>query len=572
MLNNLKVTKKIFLFSTTMILLLFVLGGTGYYFNLKASESINEMYQESLLPVEWLNDNRAQARTIEGDIYYIILDTKNPNEQNSKLVDIQSKVKAFDEKWQMYNEIKHDEYEQETISTLEKNLKEYREKRDEVIKLAMNGNQDAALEKYKTIDNIAQQFQKNLKDLAFYRASLAENLNKQNINDFNFSTKIIIIISLIAVFIGTMLSLIISKTISNPLKAAVQYIKVLSKRDFTGVISQELLKRKDEMGELANSIHMMQNDMSALIKEIMSRSQDMNAASQELSATVEELTIKAENIEAAINRITNDAQETSASAEEISTAIEEVNSSITILSSRAIEGSNNANESKGRATEVQNRGKSSVEETRRTYDEKKEKGLRAIEDGKIVENIKVMADTIAEISEQTNLLALNAAIEAARAGEQGKGFAVVAEEVRALAEQSSEAVTNIKNTIIKVQEAFKNLSDNSKDVLNFIRDNVDPQFESMKDMGNKYYNDAEFVTNMSKEIAAMSKELTVTINQINEAIQNTAGTAQQSSENAETIKASISETTKAIEQVSVTAQHQTELAENLNEMVHRFKI
>ncbi|OPJ62643.1 methyl-accepting chemotaxis protein [Clostridium chromiireducens] len=572
MLNDLKVTKKIFLFSTTMILLLFILGGTGYYFNLKASKSINEMYQESLLPVEWLNDNRAQARTIEGDIYYIILDTKNPNEQNSKLVDIQSKAKSFDEKWQMYKEIKHDEYEQETINTLEKNLKEYREKRDEIIKLAMNGNQDAALEKYKSIDSIAQQFQKNLKDLAFYRASLAENLNKQNINDFNFSTKIIIIISLIAVFIGTMLSLVISKTISNPLKAAVQYIKVLSKRDFTGVISQELLKRKDEMGELANSIHMMQNDMSALIKEIMGRSQDMNASSQELSATVEELTIKAENIEAAINRITNDAQETSASAEEISAAIEEVNSSITILSSRAIEGSNNANESKGRATEVQNRGKSSVQETRRTYDEKKEKGLRAIEDGKIVENIKVMADTIAEISEQTNLLALNAAIEAARAGEQGKGFAVVAEEVRALAEQSSEAVTNIKNTIIKVQQAFKNLSDNSKDVLNFIRDNVDPQFESMKDMGNKYYNDAEFVTNMSKEIASMSKELTVTINQINEAIQNTAGTAQQSSENAETIKESISQTTKAIEQVAVTAQHQAELAENLNEMVHRFKI
>lgn len=572
MLNDLKVTKKIFLFSTTMILLLFILGGTGYYFNLKASKSINEMYQESLLPVEWLNDNRAQARTIEGDIYYIILDTKNPNEQNSKLVDIQSKAKSFDEKWQMYKEIKHDEYEQETINTLEKNLKEYREKRDEIIKLAMNGNQDAALEKYKTIDSIAQQFQKNLKDLAFYRASLAENLNKQNINDFNFSTKIIIIISLIAVFIGTMLSLVISKTISNPLKSAVQYIKVLSKRDFTGLISQELLKRKDEMGELANSIHMMQNDMSALIKEIMGRSQDMNASSQELSATVEELTIKAENIEAAINRITNDAQETSASAEEISAAIEEVNSSITILSSRAIEGSNNANESKGRATEVQNRGKSSVQETRRTYDEKKEKGLRAIEDGKIVENIKVMADTIAEISEQTNLLALNAAIEAARAGEQGKGFAVVAEEVRALAEQSSEAVTNIKNTIIKVQQAFKNLSDNSKDVLNFIRDNVDPQFESMKDMGNKYYNDAEFVTNMSKEIASMSKELAVTINQINEAIQNTAGTAQQSSENAETIKESISQTTKAIEQVAVTAQHQAELAENLNEMVHRFKI
>ena len=65
-----------------------------------------------------------------------------------------------------------------------------------------------------------------------------------------------------------------------------------------------------------------------------------------------------------------------------------------------------------------------------------------------------MADTIGSIAEQTNLLALNAAIEAARAGEQGKGFAVVAEEVRKLAEQSSQAVLSIQDTIVKVQHGI----------------------------------------------------------------------------------------------------------------------
>ena len=69
---------------------------------------------------------------------------------------------------------------------------------------------------------------------------------------------------------------------------------------------------------------------------------------------------------------------------------------------------------------------------------------RLLKNGKVVDNIKIMADTIGSIAEQTNLLALNAAIEAARAGEQGKGFAVVAEEVRKLAEQSSQAVTGIQ--------------------------------------------------------------------------------------------------------------------------------
>lgn len=70
----------------------------------------------------------------------------------------------------------------------------------------------------------------------------------------------------------------------------------------------------------------------------------------------------------------------------------------------------------------------------------------------------------------------------------------------------------------------------------------------------------------------MSQELTATINEISEAIQNTAGTAQKSSENAETIKENINETTRAVEQVALTARHQAELAERLNEMVNRFKI
>src|SRR5213076_1875196 len=77
---------------------------------------------------------------------------------------------------------------------------------------------------------------------------------------------------------------------------------------------------------------------------------------------------------------------------------------------------------------------------------------------------------IQAIAEQTNLLALNATIEAARAGDAGRGFAVVAHEVKALAEQTAKATTEIGQNVGLIQASTKNSVEAVREIGNAVRE------------------------------------------------------------------------------------------------------
>lgn len=381
------------------------------------------------------------------------------------------------------------------------------------------------------------------------------------------------LISVIFLVTGILVSYLIGKSISKPVKDLTKQCIKMSEGDFTtDTVNDKYAERNDEIGELTKSFRKINENVSKIIKNVIAEAKNVGSAISVAASSMSDLTDQINVMSSITQELSAKMEETSAMAEEMNATTSEIEKSIDSIAAKAQEGAESAGEVSKRANQL----KTTAEESRKSAMEIRRndsaKLREAIEKAKAVERISILSDAIMEIASRTNLLSLNATIEAVQAGETGRGFAVVAEEIRNLAENSRKTASEIQQVTKQVLESVYNLSECSEHVLDFLENKVAKDYDMLVETGEKYNSDAKMIDDMVSDFSATSEELYSSVQNIMKAINDVADAAAEGASETVDMANETNIVVNRANEVLEQAQAVKQSAEKLLDVVSLFRV
>jgi methyl-accepting chemotaxis protein len=461
------------------------------------------------------------------------------------------------------------EEDKQSITKLQNLSKDFQTKADKVVSLAKTDRQASIELASTTVIPVGREMEYEAERMVKAQQQLLNEGNKAN-SDMADQLKLINLItiiatSILAMVIGYFVSILIAKPILRISKSAQQ----IADGDLTG--ANIVIKNKDEVGDLADSFNQMKSNLQRLISEIQAGAEHVASSSEELAAGAVQTNQATEQISSSIQKVAEGTEhqvqsvmacvqavnEMSAGVQQIAVNAQNVTDVVIATADRSLEGNHAIQSAVQQMQSINN----TMEDLTRVITGL---GERSKDIGKIVE-------LITAIAKQTNLLALNAAIESARAGEHGRGFAVVANEVRNLAEQSSQSAQQIAELITTIQQEAKS----SVVSVETGRAEVSEGIRIVNQAGETFEHIHRSINHVSDEIQNVSasvEQMSANTEQVVAAITSISETSEEAVAESQTVSAATQEQLASMAEISSAVASLSTMAEQLQGQIGKFKV
>ncbi|WMJ90082.1 methyl-accepting chemotaxis protein [Anaerocolumna sp. MB42-C2] len=384
----------------------------------------------------------------------------------------------------------------------------------------------------------------------------------------------LIICSLITLLIVAVLAFIVGDKNSKPIISLTAAIKKQADLDFSRDSEADFLKygkRKDEIGIITRSLIAMEENVRQLLINAADNASQVSSTADELSATSKQSAIAAQEVAQTINQIAVGATEQAENTEESSQGLMELGNLIDTDKTHIA----NLTKETNHVNELVHKGLSAVKTlslNTKTNGEAVSVAYQSIlKTNESSEKISEASNFITSVAEQTNLLALNAAIEAARAGENGKGFAVVAEEIRRLAEQSTDSTKIINEIVQTLKEAAAIAVTKMEEADTLVKEQAASAVETETN-----FNAIASAMNNAKEAVTVLNEsgnrMKERKDDIFDLIQNLSAAAQENAAATEEASAAMEEEYASSEEIASASENLTKITSELQRLINRFRV